>query len=152
MRNELPQYKTDYVISWDCSDTDHPCVAVLRVWKGKEGLECEQLGVSLEKYGAVSLLQVCEEHEARKRWEEEKAQNAREVFEKSFQVPKANKGTTEEQRELYNATVKRLALVGVRGQTSQIITLAEEIEHYRKKIIEMEAGLLNREIVKEGQK
>lgn len=149
MRNELPQYKTDYLISWDCSDADHPSVAVTRVWKGKKGLECEQLGVSLEKYGAISLLQVCEEHEARKRLEGEKIQNAREILEKSLQVPKVNKGTTEEQRELYNATVKRLAHMGVIGHTTQIITLAEEIEHYRKKIIEIEASMPHR-IVKEG--
>lgn len=163
MKNTLPQYQTDYIISWDSSsNADHTCVSLSRVYKGKKGLECEVLGFSFEESGAISLRQACEEFEARQRREDEEVKNALESLrqgviketnrEKSPQVPKGNKGTTEEQRKLYSATVKRLALMGVRGQTSQIITLAEEIERYRKKIIEMEAGLLKEANREEGKR
>lgn len=140
MNNRLPQYKTDYIISWDCSDTDLPCVSVSRVGKGESGMICEALGVSFEKYGTISLQQVCEEFEARKRAENEKARNTPEMLKKVFNVKKAGEeDATENHQDLYKRTVERLVRGGAKNYASQIIALAEEIEHYREKIRGMEA-------------
>lgn len=43
--------------------------------------------------------------------------------------------------DLYEKTVKRLARVGIKDPTAQIITMAEEIEQYRAKIHGLEALL-----------
>lgn len=140
MNNLLPQYKPDYIISWDFSDTDCSCVNITRLQKGERGAECEVLGLSLEKSGTISLRQVCEEFEARKRMEAEKAQNAPEMLRKVFNIKKDKDEEREkEQQKLYNQTVERLARVGAKSPTSQIIALAEEVEYYREKIQGMEA-------------
>lgn len=139
MRNMLPQYKTDYVISWDISDTDYPCVSVTRVGSKEGKVECEVLGVSFAKNGVISILQVNEEHEYRKRRDAERTQNAPEMLKKTFHIKKEDEEVTEKQRKLYNQTVERLARCGAKSPTSQIIALAEEVEHYREKIQEMEA-------------
>lgn len=49
---------------------------------------------------------------------------------------------TDERMELYDRTIKRLARCGIKDPTSQIISLAEEIEHYRSKIHGMELHIL----------
>lgn len=59
--------------------------------------------------------------------------------EKTFRIESEDKEVTEEQQKLYNQTVKRLARLGAKSQTAQIIALAEEIEYYREKIQRMEA-------------
>lgn len=138
MNNRLPQYKPDYIISWDFSDTDCPCVSVSRIQKEERGAVCDVLGVSFEKNGVISLRQVCEEFEAHKRMEAERTQSARRAGE-NLPVKSEDKEVTEEQQKLYNQTVARLARGGAKSSTSQIIALAEEIEHYREKIQRMEA-------------
>lgn len=45
---------------------------------------------------------------------------------------------TEREQKVYNATVARLARIGAKDPTSQIIELAEEIDLYRDKIIWLE--------------
>lgn len=49
---------------------------------------------------------------------------------------------TDERMELYERTIKRLARCGAKDPTSQIISLAEEIERYRSKIRSMEMHIL----------
>ena len=43
------------------------------------------------------------------------------------------------QKEIYEKTVKRLARIGVKDPTAQIVALAEEIEQYRSKIEHLQA-------------
>lgn len=45
---------------------------------------------------------------------------------------------TAEQKEIYTKTVERLRRMGVTDPTAQIIALAEEIDHYRNRIIYLE--------------
>ncbi len=45
---------------------------------------------------------------------------------------------TKEQKEIYTKTEERLRRMGVTDPTGQIIALAEEIDHYRDKIIYLE--------------
>lgn len=45
---------------------------------------------------------------------------------------------TPAQKEIYEKTVKRLARIGVKDPTAQIVALAEEIEQYRAKIRNLE--------------
>lgn len=47
---------------------------------------------------------------------------------------------TEAQKELYTKTVTRLARIGAKDPTAQIIALAEEIEQYRGQVIEGKLG------------
>lgn len=48
---------------------------------------------------------------------------------------------TRAQNEIYEKTVKRLARMGVKDPTGQIVALAEEIEQYRAKIRNLEEQL-----------
>lgn len=70
----LPQFKTDYIISWDVSDKDCPCIVITELRRDEpgSGLEVELLGTSYEKTGAVSLRQLLEQHSDLKRAEEER--------------------------------------------------------------------------------
>lgn len=45
---------------------------------------------------------------------------------------------TETQMELYTRTKERMRRLGIENPAEVIVALAEEIEHYRKKIQEME--------------
>lgn len=47
---------------------------------------------------------------------------------------------TEAQKELYTKTVRRLERIGAKDPTAQIIALAEEIEQYRRQVIEGTLG------------
>lgn len=47
---------------------------------------------------------------------------------------------TEQEQKVYSATVKRLARMGAKDPTAQIIALAEEIDRYRNKIYQLETG------------
>ena len=47
----------------------------------------------------------------------------------------------EQQKDLYEKTTKRLARVGVKDPTAQIVFLAEEIDRYRAKIYSLEAHI-----------
>ena len=49
---------------------------------------------------------------------------------------------TEAQKELYTKTVTRLARIGEKDPTAQIIALAEEIERYRDQIKRLEDALI----------
>lgn len=75
----IPQFTSDYIISWDVSDKDHPCISVARLGRDEKGsrLELEVLGTSLERTGVVSLLQLLDHHRAIKRAEEERAERTR---------------------------------------------------------------------------
>ena len=74
----LPQFETDYIITWDVSDKDHPCIAVSVLHRNEtgSGLMCEVLGNCFERTGTVSLLQLLEQHRALKRAEEERMKDA----------------------------------------------------------------------------
>ena len=51
---------------------------------------------------------------------------------------------TDEQKELYTNTMRRLSLIGRKDTTSQILCLAEEIEYYRDRIRKMEKSIKER--------
>jgi hypothetical protein len=81
----LPQFQTDYIISWDVSDKDHPRIVISELRRDKPGswLEVELLGTSYDKTGAVSLHQLLEQHDALKRAEAERMKDA-EALRKTF--------------------------------------------------------------------
>jgi hypothetical protein len=58
----------------------------------------------------------------------------------------------DERMELYDRTIKRLARCGAKDPTSQIISLAEEIERYRSKIRSMELHIINLDAAGGGAK
>ena len=81
----LPQFQTDYIISWDVSDKDCPCLSVAMLRRDEKGsrLEIEFLGNSYDKTGAVSLRQLLEQHFNLKRAEQERMKDA-EALRKTF--------------------------------------------------------------------
>lgn len=83
--SKLPQFEKDYIISWDVSDKDHPCIAVAVLQRSEDGrsLETEVLGNTFEKTGVISLRQLLEQHSALKRAEAESLKNA-EKLRKTF--------------------------------------------------------------------
>lgn len=82
----LPQFKTDYIISWDVSDKDCPRIVITELRRDEpgSGLEVELLGTSYEKTGAVSLRQLLEQHSDLKREEERRAEARKELLQKTF--------------------------------------------------------------------
>lgn len=76
---DMRHFQDDYIISWDLSDKDRPCinVSLLRSDKGAR-LEMETIGISFAPTGVVSLRQVLEDHREQKRLEEERAERVRE--------------------------------------------------------------------------
>lgn len=61
----MMQFQTDYVIAWDFSDHDAPCVTVSRLYSDKKSvhLMVDALGMSHEKCGVVSLRQLIDDFE-----------------------------------------------------------------------------------------
>lgn len=74
MKDILPQFQPDYLISWDFSDKDLPCIAVSRMRKEGATVVADLIGRSHESAGCVSLRQILEDYEARQREEEKRAQ------------------------------------------------------------------------------
>lgn len=139
MNNNLPLYKDDYIVSWDISDKDHPCITLLKLGREKDGtLGYEYIGSTFARSGSFSLRQALEEHDREKRRQEERNNSAQEFLRKTFQTSQDNKELTKDQQGLYNKTVERLARSGAKSQKAQILSLAEEIERYRAKIKQME--------------
>jgi len=56
----------DFILSWDFSEKDCPCVTVSRLRSGGKGtrLEVDVLGSSYEKCGVVSVRQLLSKYEA----------------------------------------------------------------------------------------
>lgn len=81
----MPLFSPDYIISWDFSASDFPCVSVSKLKRDKKGghIEAEVLGVSHKKCGCISLRQVIEDYEAKKRADEKRMKDA-ENLRKSF--------------------------------------------------------------------
>ena len=81
MQDKLPQFQPDYLISWDFSDKDLPCVVVsrLRLDDGATVVS-DLIGRSHVSAGCISLRQVLEEYEDRQREEEKRAQKLRDCM------------------------------------------------------------------------
>ena len=62
----MPQYQTDYIISWDSSAKDHTCVMVLQLRKEGTQLVADEIGRSFAASGCVSLRQLLKDYEDRK--------------------------------------------------------------------------------------
>lgn len=71
---KAPLFQPDYLISWDFSDHDHPCVSVVCVERDKDKpkVVARFLGRSFEQSGIISLRQLLEYRDAEDRWEEKK--------------------------------------------------------------------------------
>lgn len=105
MDNRLPLYKTDYLICWDFSDKDLPCVAVSKVKREGATIVAEVIGRSHEKTGCVSVLQILEDYETRQREEEERAQRLKDAMQRTGEAfAKAAAATTNATKTLAKAT------------------------------------------------
>lgn len=71
-RNDLPQFQTDYLISWDAGSGDATCVIITKLSSDGTKVVAEIIGQSFEDSGCISLRQAIEWHEERKRQEERK--------------------------------------------------------------------------------
>lgn len=67
---QLPQYRTDYIVSWDISDSDFPVITVSQIRREGASVVGEVIGFTHEKSGSISIRQVIEEYEENKRREE----------------------------------------------------------------------------------
>lgn len=81
--DRMPQFQPDYIISWDFSKEDFPCVTVSCVEKDKDSplLIMRFLGRSHEETGVVSLRQLIEYRDVEDRHENDMAK-LRKAFEK----------------------------------------------------------------------
>ena len=70
IRDDLPQYQPDYVISWDSGSGDATCICITKICKDGTRLVAEIIGQSHEDCGCISLRQAIEAYEERKRLEE----------------------------------------------------------------------------------
>lgn len=66
----MPQYQTDYIISWDSRSGDATCVIITKISRDGTNVVGEIIGSSYEDSGCVSLSQTIEWYEERKRLEE----------------------------------------------------------------------------------
>ncbi len=82
MRDKLPLFQTDYLISWDFSDKDLPCVVVSRLRKDGAAIVADVIGRTHESAGCVSLRQILEDYETRQREEEKRAEARKELLKK----------------------------------------------------------------------
>lgn len=81
IKDELPQFLDDFIISWDSSDKgDATCVSVVKLKKDGTHVTGEVVGLSYEKSGCISLRQALEVYEERKRLEAEHAERLRRTF------------------------------------------------------------------------
>ena len=59
------KFETDYIITWDISDKDFPTITVGRLREENGKILFDILGITHEKSGAVSLLQLLAEDETK---------------------------------------------------------------------------------------
>lgn len=71
--DHLNQYQPDYLISWDFSNKDLPCVVISRLRKDGATIVADIIGRTHDNTGCVSLRQVLEDYENRQREEEKRA-------------------------------------------------------------------------------
>lgn len=88
MPNELLQLQPDYLISWDFSDEDGLAISISRIEKDEKGTRAiaTVLGFSHKKSGIVSLRQIIESFEYKKRVEEERAKERSDFLKKNFNI------------------------------------------------------------------
>lgn len=80
---EMPQYQPDYIISWDFSKPDHPCIVVSlmeRDTKDVTLIKGKLLGVSYKTSGVISLRQIIEHQKEEERREKERREKAAEIL------------------------------------------------------------------------
>lgn len=65
---EMNDFETDYLISWDFSENDYPCVTVSELSKDEKSNKVigTVLGISYRRSGVISLRQVLSEYDRRK--------------------------------------------------------------------------------------
>lgn len=71
--NDLTNFETDYIVSWDFCKPDFPCVRILALSRDKErgtDIIVEDIGRAYTETGVVSLRQLLAIHNERKRLEE----------------------------------------------------------------------------------
>lgn len=78
----LPQFQTDYLISWDFSKNDAPVVVVAEVKRNGAIVEIEHVGWSHETAGCISLRQVLERYDEEKRREKKRTESATDLIKK----------------------------------------------------------------------
>lgn len=86
MRHEkehLPQFQPDFIISWDHSGKDAPCLVVSRLRKDGARVVADVIGHTFAASGCISLRQVLEEFEKREREEAERAKRLGEGLKKA---------------------------------------------------------------------
>lgn len=66
------KFADDYLISWDFSDKDFPCVEVMVLHPDEKGTRVlgEHIGVSHEKSGVISIKQLLSKHFSERTFEE----------------------------------------------------------------------------------
>ena len=57
-RNKMPLFQDDYLISWDFSDHDFPCITIMKLERDKAHVLSHLIGISHDKSGIVSLQQL----------------------------------------------------------------------------------------------
>jgi len=65
--DSLPQFQTDYTISWDAGSGDCTCVIITKISRDGTRVVGESIGTSHEDSGCISLRQAVEAYEERKR-------------------------------------------------------------------------------------
>ncbi len=85
MNNDLRQFQTDYIISWDFSKEDAPCVMVGQLRRDEENthLVMDLIGHNFGKTGCISLRQILSDYDEMKRHEAERMKDA-EALRKTF--------------------------------------------------------------------
>lgn len=78
MRN-MTQFQADYLISWDFSETDEPCITVTLLERDGTRVIGNVIGSSTKKSGVVSLHQIATEHFYLKREELEQKKRLEEL-------------------------------------------------------------------------
>lgn len=92
----LKQYQDDYIISWDFSSKDLPCVGLAKIERDGASLKTKVLGHVFGSSGCISLRQAIEEFEARERQEEERARKRAELLRKAGDALSKNTNTAAE--------------------------------------------------------
>ena len=84
------KFADDYLISWDFSDKDLPCVNVMLLHSDQKGINVlgEHIGSSHEKSGVISLNQLLAKHFSEKTFEE--LEKMREFIKSQNLKPKEN--------------------------------------------------------------
>lgn len=81
----LPQFQPDYLIVWDFSDKDAPCVNLVKLERDGAKVVAQVLGRSYQSSGVISLRQAIEAYEEEKRREKKRAEEWKELLKKPHQ-------------------------------------------------------------------